>query len=47
MISLEKEAILLRKEIKDCKYLNEKQGYEYFVGGLTKLRHNSVNSSQI
>ena len=35
MISLENEAIMLRKEIKDAKFNNEKQGYAGFVGGLT------------
>ena len=29
---------MLRKEIKDCKLYDEKQGYEGFLSGLTKLR---------
>ena len=35
MISLENESIMLRKEIKNAKFNNEKQGYSGFVGGLT------------
>lgn len=38
IISLENESIMLRKEIKDCKFGNEKQGYAGFVGSLTQLR---------
>ena len=32
---------MLRKEIKDCKFGNEKSGYAGFVGSLTKLRERS------
>ena len=35
MVSLENEAIMLRKEIKLAKFNNEKQGYSGFVGNLT------------
>ena len=35
MCSLENEAIMIRKEIKDAKFNNEKSGYNGFVGGLT------------
>lgn len=38
VVSLENEAVMLRKEIKESKFNNEKQGYDRFVGGLTKLR---------
>ena len=38
MISLENEAIMLRREIKDAKFHNEKSGYAGFLGGLTQLR---------
>ena len=34
---------MLRKEIKDCKYNNEKQGYEGFLNGLTILRQSRNN----
>lgn len=45
MCSLENEAIMIRKEIKESKFNNEKQGYNGFVGGLTQLRSNRVRSS--
>ena len=35
MISLENETIMLRKEIKQAKFNNEKQGYSGFLGNLT------------
>ena len=38
MINLENEAVMLRDEIKNAKFNNEKGGYDKFVGGLTKLR---------
>jgi hypothetical protein len=38
MINLENEAVMLREEIKNSKFHNEKGGYDKFVGGLTKLR---------
>ena len=38
MVSLENESIYLRKEIKNSKFTNEKQGYLGFVGNLTQLR---------
>ena len=38
MVKLENESIMLRKEIKDAKFVNEKQGYVGFLGGLTQLR---------
>ena len=41
---LENETIMLRKEIKDCKYNNEKKGYERFLSGLTKLNERRVSS---
>lgn len=45
MCSLENEAIMIRKEIKDAKFNNEKSGYNGFVGGLTQLRQNRIRSS--
>ena len=45
MCNLETEAIMLRKEIKDAKFNNEKQGYNGFVGGLTQLRTNRGRST--
>lgn len=33
--SLENEAVFLRKEIKNAKFNNEKQGYTGFLTGLT------------
>ena len=38
MINLENEAVMLREEIKNAKFNNEKGGYDKFVGGLTVLR---------
>jgi len=38
VINLENEAVMLRDEIKNAKFNNEKGGYDKFVGGLTKLR---------
>ena len=38
MINLENEAVMLRHEIKNAKFNNEKGGYDRFVGGLTVLR---------
>ena len=43
LIQLENETTMLRKEIKDCKYNNEKQGYEGFLNGLTILRQSRNN----
>jgi len=45
MISLENESIVLRREIKDVKFNNEKSGYTGFVGGLTKLREGRDRST--
>ena len=45
MVSLENEAIMLRKEIKLAKFNNEKQGYSGFVGNLTQLRQNRGRST--
>ena len=45
MISLENEAIMIRKELKDSKFVNEKQGYAGFVGGLTRLREDRSRST--
>ena len=41
MVNLENESVMLRKEIKESKFNNEKQGYAGFLGGLTKLREGS------
>ena len=38
MINLENEAVMLREEIKNSKFNNEKGGYDKFVTGLTRLR---------
>lgn len=38
MQSLEKEAIMLRHEIKNAKFNKEKGGYDKFLSGLTTLR---------
>ena len=38
VVSLENESIMIRKEIKDAKFNNEKSGYNGFVSGLTRLR---------
>ena len=38
MLKLENESIMLRKEIKEAKFVNEKQGYSGFLGNLTQLR---------
>jgi hypothetical protein len=45
MLSLENESIMLRREIKDVKFHNEKSGYTGFVGGLTKLRESRERST--
>lgn len=45
MISLENEAIMLRKEIKQAKFNNEKTGYSGFVGSLTQLRQSRGRST--
>ena len=45
MISLENESVMLRKEIKDAKFNNEKTGYSGFIGGLTKLRSSRERST--
>lgn len=44
VVSLETEAIMLRKEIKDSKFNNEKQGYDKLIGGLTKIRSSQERS---
>ena len=38
MINLENEAVMLRDEIKNSKFNNEKGGYDKFISGLTVLR---------
>ena len=38
ILNLEREAVMLRKEIKDAKYNNEKNSYKDFVKNLTVLR---------
>ena len=45
MISLENEAIMIRKEIKETKFINEKPEYNRFVGGLTRLREDRSRST--
>ena len=45
MISLENEAIMIRKEIKNSKFVNQKQGYSDFVGSLTRLREDRSRST--
>ena len=44
MLSLENETIMLRKEIKEAKFNNEKKGYQGFLGGLTQLRNSRSRS---
>ena len=46
MISLENETIMLRKEIKQAKFNNEKQGYSGFLGNLTQLRQSRGRSTR-
>ena len=45
MTNLEREAIMLRKQIKEAKYANEKNSYQEFAKRLTVLRSDRGRSS--
>lgn len=45
MQALEKEAVMLRHEIKNAKFNNERAPYDKFVSSLTTLRPNKQKST--